>query len=77
VEPVFFRAQGRAALGQIIDEGRALPCTGENCRSLTVWFRISHTTFRSRKRGTVTEEIRDVVEQKSANIELCVIRYFL
>jgi hypothetical protein len=27
VEPVFFRAQGRADLGQINDEGRILPCT--------------------------------------------------
>jgi hypothetical protein len=30
-----------ADLGQINDEGRVLPCTGENCRSLTVWSRIS------------------------------------
>ena len=29
MEPVFFRAQGRADLGQINDGGRALPCTGE------------------------------------------------
>jgi hypothetical protein len=29
VELVFFRAQGRADLGQIIGEGRVLPCTRE------------------------------------------------
>src|SRR6266487_2927767 len=37
VELVFFRAQGRADLGQINDGGRVLPCTGKRTRrSLTV-----------------------------------------
>src|SRR6266436_4913828 len=50
----FFRAQGRADFGQINDEGRALPCTGPNGGSLTVWFRIS---------SIHDVEIRNVVEQ--------------
>jgi len=39
VEPAFFQAQGRADLGQIIGEGRALLCIGGKARSLTVWLR--------------------------------------
>ena len=35
-ELVFFQAQVEPILGQIIDEGRVLPCTGENGRFLTV-----------------------------------------
>ncbi|PYJ37736.1 MAG: hypothetical protein DME84_06440 [Verrucomicrobia bacterium] len=66
-EPAFFQAQGRADLGQIIDEGRALLCSGENYRSLTVWFPISNTTFR-RSQTAATEEIRNVVEQSQQTL---------
>ena len=70
VEPVFFRAQDRADLGQIIDEGwlRLVP---ERKRSLTVWSRICR-----RRQGYGGQAFLGkfgMRKAKSANIELCVI----
>ena len=70
VEPVFFPAQRRADLGQIIDEGRALSFIGKR---RAIFDSLVADLLPTQGYDGQAFMGRFGMEAKSANIELCVI----
>jgi len=83
VELVFFRAQGRADLGQINDGGRVLPCTGAE-QWIFDSFGFEFATRHGRPLGLFgygvmnpTSGFRNVVEQSQQKLNCALFVDFL